>query len=57
MKPTEFTVRALREATDTPPTVAFDCAVWLANQRTRSPFTEDCERRIVEYLTEREKGS
>lgn len=50
MKPTEFTVRQLREATDTPPTVAFDCAVWLANQRTRSPFTEDCEKRIVEYI-------
>lgn len=54
MKPTEFTVRQLREASDTPPTIAFDCAVWLANRGHRCA-KEDCvvERsnlNILEYL-------
>ena len=55
MKPTEFTVRRLRAATDTPPGIAFDCALWLANRVSAPSFVAEAERRIVEYLERKEQ--
>lgn len=57
MRPTEFTVRQLREATDTPPTVAFDCAVWLANRGRNwsTGLVVDAEQRIINYTKTRER--